>query len=186
MLTAQEYYRDPEVQERIAEYCGGSAQEPELCTAEYLVGYGEALIGNLAPEPYVSTPKKGFHYILDNGLDIFRSLWDRVHTLGVLDVEYFNLDHPGAVYLDQVGVFKKIEPVYRAILDVYGRYGIQPLVLMTGQGYHFSFQIQSGTKTDLMLEGMGNLIDSLEGKYQVNLSKRHRHVSLRQIGRAHV
>ena len=179
MLTAREYYRDPEVQERIAEYCGGSAQEPELCTAEYLVGYGEALIGTPAPEPYISTPKKGFHNILDDGLDIFRSLWDRVHTLGVLDVEYFNMDYPGTVYLDQVGVFRKIEPVYSAIMEVYSRYGIQPLVIMTGQGYHFSFQIQSGTKTDLMLEGLGRLIDSLEGKYRVNLSKRHRHVSLR-------
>jgi hypothetical protein len=179
MLTPVEYYRDPEVKERIAEYCGGSAQEPELCTAEYLVGYGESLIGTPAPEPYLSTPKAGFHYILDKGLDIFRSLWDRVHTLGVLDVEYYNIDYPGEVYLNQAGVFKKLEPVYHTILEVYARYGIQPLVLMTGQGYHFSFQIQSGTKTDLMLESFGNLIDSLQGKYEVELSKRHRKVSLR-------
>lgn len=179
MLTPAEYYRDPEVRERIAEYCGGSAQEPELCTAEYIVGYGEALIGTPAPEPYVSTPKAGFNSVLSKGLDIFRSLWDRVHTLGVLDVEYFNMDYPGEVYLNQEGVFKKLEPVYRAIKGVYERYGIQPLVLMTGQGYHFSFQIQSGTKTDLMLESLGHLIDSLEGKYTVTVDKRHRQVSTR-------
>jgi len=41
MLTLQEYYQDPEVRERIAEYCGGTAREPELCTAEYIVGYGK-------------------------------------------------------------------------------------------------------------------------------------------------
>lgn len=180
MLTAGEYYRDPEVQERIAEYCGGSAQEPELWTAEYLVGYGEALIGTPALEPYVSTPKTGFHNVLESGLDIFRSLWDRVHTLGVLDVEYFNMDDPGQVYVNQVGVFKKLELVYQPILDVYSHYGIQPMVLMTGRGYHFAFQIQSGTKTDLMLESLGHLIDSLEGKYQATTSgKRHRAVSLR-------
>ncbi|MCX6354837.1 MAG: hypothetical protein NTZ78_08040 [Candidatus Aureabacteria bacterium] len=179
MLTPTEYYRDPEVRERIAEYCGGSAQEPELCTAEYLVGYGEALIGNLAPEPYISTPKNGFNSILENGLDIFRSLWDKVHTLGVLDVEYYNMDYPGEVYLNPSSVFKKIEPVYRAIKEVYARYGIQPMVMMTGQGYHFSFQIQSGTKTDLMLESLGHLIDSLKGKYSVTVDKRHRRVSAR-------
>jgi hypothetical protein len=179
MLTAKEYYRDPEVQERIAEYCGGTAREPELCTAEYLVGYGEALIGTPAPEPFVSQPKSGFHYILGRGLDIFRSLWDRVHTLGVLDLEYFNKDYPGEIYYDQVGIFRRLEPVYEAIKKLYRSYGIQPLVLTTGQGYHFSFQIQSGTKTDLMLEDIGNVIDSLEGKYCSASSKRPSKVSPR-------
>ncbi|MCX6358094.1 MAG: hypothetical protein NT045_09545, partial [Candidatus Aureabacteria bacterium] len=85
----------------------------------------------------------------------------------------------GEVYLNQSGVFKKLEPVYKAIKEIYARYGIQPMVLMTGQGYHFSFQIQSGTKTDLTLESLGKTIDSLEGKYRVTVNKRHRKVSLR-------
>jgi hypothetical protein len=179
MLTPIDYYRDPEVQERIAEYCGGSALEPELCTAEYLVGYGTALEGIDAIEPYISQPKTGFHKILENGLDIFRSLWDQANIIGVLDVEYFNLDFPGEVYLDQVGVFQKVEPLYQAIRELYQAYEIQPLTLMTGQGYHFSFQVQSGTKADLTLEKLGQLSDSLEGKYRATASKRHRPVSLR-------
>ena len=112
MLTAADYYKNPEVRERIAEYCGGTAKEPALCTCEYLVGYGEALLGIPAPEPYISTPKEGFTSILDRGLDIFRSLWDRVYLPGVLDIEYFNLDSPGAIYLDQVGIFRRLEPIY--------------------------------------------------------------------------
>ncbi len=179
MLTPAEYYRDPEVQERIAEYCGGSAREPELCTAEYIVGYGEALMGIPAPEPYVSTPTKGFHSILEKGLDFFRSLWDRTHVLGVLDIEYFNLDYPGEVYYDQEVTFRKIEPVYQAILAIFREYGIDPLTIMTGQGYHYSFQVQSGTKAALMLEDVGVLTDSLVAKYRGKLSKRHRPVSLR-------
>lgn len=179
MLTPVDYYRDTDVRERIAEYCGGSAQEPELCSAEYLVGYGEALLGAPAAGPYISTPRNGFSAILGKGLDIFRSLWDKIHTLSVLDVVYYNLDYPGEAYVNQAGVFKKLEPVYRSARDVYARYGIQPTAMLTGQGYHFSFQIQSGTKTDLMLESIGKLIDSLEGKYRVALDKRHRKVSIR-------
>ncbi|MFH1038885.1 MAG: hypothetical protein V1789_09500 [PVC group bacterium] len=179
MLTPAEYYRDPEVQERIAEYCGGTAREPELCTAEYIVGYGEALIGIPAPEPYISRPTKGFHFILEKGLDCFRSLWDWMHILGVLDIEYFNLDYPGEVYYDQEVTFRKIEPVYQAILNIFRGYGIEPLTIMTGQGYHFSFQIRSGTKAALMLEDAGVLTDSLVAKYRGKLSKRHQPVSLR-------
>ncbi|MDP8214642.1 MAG: hypothetical protein RAO92_09150 [Candidatus Euphemobacter frigidus] len=179
MLTPTEYYRDPEVRERIAEYCGGTAREPELCTAEYIVGYGEALLGIPAPEPYISTPLAGFNAILEKGLDFFRSIWDKVHLLGLLDIEYLNLDYPGEVYFDQVTTFKKIEPVYQSILSIYREYGIQPLTIMTGQGYHFSFQIQSGTKTALMLEDVGLLNQSLIKKYPGTLSQRHRPVSLR-------
>ncbi len=184
MLTAAEFYQDPEVQERIAEYCGGSAREPELCTAEYIVGYGESLQGIPAPEPYVSTPPQGFHDILKQGLDIFRSVWDKTHILGVLDIEYFNLDYPGEVYFDQIKTFRKLEPVYGSIREIFRGYGIEPLTIMTGQGYHFSFQIKSGTKAALMLEDVGNLTGSLEEKYRGKLSKRHRPVSLR-YGRAY-
>jgi hypothetical protein len=183
MLTAAEFYRDPEVQERIAEYCGGTAREPGLCTAEYIVGYGESLQGIPAPEPYVSTPPKGFYSILEKGLDIFRSIWDKSHILGVLDVEYLNLDYPGEVYYDQVETFRKIEPVYESILGVFRSYGIEPLTIMTGQGYHFSFQVQSGTRAALMLEDVGSLTDSIREKYRGKLSKRHRPVSAR-YGRA--
>ncbi len=183
MLTAAEFYRDPEVRERIAEYCGGTAREPELCTAEYLVGYGEALQGIPAPEPYVSTPPRGFNRILEQGLDVFRSLWDKAHVLGVLDIEYFNLDYPGEVYFDQVRTFEKLEPVYLSILEIFRGYGIEPLTIMTGQGYHFSFQVKSGSRAALMLEDVGSLTGSLEEKYRGRLSKRHRPVSFR-YGRA--
>ena len=179
MLNPYQYYRSAEVRERIAEYCGGTAREPALCTCEYMVGYGEALIGIPAPEPYVSTPRTGFDYILDKGLDIFRSLWDRVSLPGVLDIEYFNLDYPGQVYFDQVGTFERMEPVYRTILELFRSYEIEPLVLMTGQGYHFSFQVQAGTRAALRLEDFGKLNPSLAEKYRQTRSKRHRPVSLR-------
>jgi len=183
MLTAQEFYRVPAVRERIAEYCGGSAREPQLCSAEYLVGYGEALLGTPAPEPYVSVPTDKLGMLLDRGLDIFRSIWDNHHLLGVLDVEYFNLDHPGQVYFDQVDTFQRLEPIYRAILEVFVSFGIKPLTLMTGQGYHFSFQVQAGTEAVLLLEDIGKLGPSLEKKYRETGSKRRRPVSLR-YGRA--
>jgi len=155
--------------------------EPELFSAEYLVGYGEALLGIPAPEPYESVPPSGFESILEKGLDIFRSVWDRSHLLGVLDVEYFNLDHPGEIYFDQVGIFNRLEPVYQAILETFVSYEIKPLTLMTGQGYHFSFQIQAGTKAALLLEDIGRINPSLVERYKNcgSNSKRSREVSLR-------
>jgi len=175
-MNQAEYYRDPDVRERIAEYCGGSAMEPELCTAEYLVGYGQAVD---QPGGYVSTPKEGFTWILDNGLDIFRSIWDKNHTLGILDVEYVNMDFPGHIYLHQRDTFRRLESIYEVILGVFDRFEIGPMVNVTGQGYHFAFQIQSATRADLRLEKLGRIIDSVKAKYESSGSKRHRPVSLR-------
>lgn len=180
MINQVKFYRDSNVRERIAQYCGGFSSDPKSFTAEYLVGYGESLQWDKThPYGFVSIPKKGFPWILEKGLDILRSNWDRESTLGILDVEYFNIDYPGEAYAYPRRTFEKLEPLYQAILRVFSRFGIKPLAIMTGQGYHLSTRISRRIKTELELEELGTVPPSLEGKYASTSPHRPRHVSYR-------
>ena len=161
-MPDKEFYRNTHVRKRIAEYCGGEAHDPDGFSAQYLVGYGTALQEeDIHARNFISTSKDKFDWILGKGLDIFRSVSDMNYTVGVLDVEYFNMDFPGKVYLQPEEVFTKMEVVYRAILKVFQRLDIYPLVIMTGQGYHFAFQIKRESKTNKALEKIGKLSDNL-------------------------
>lgn len=177
MLNQVEFYNDEDVQKRIAEYCGGVPDDVSSFTAEYIVGYGEALQWKGIERGYVSSPNEGFHWMLNKGLDIFRSVWDKQNTLSILDIEYFNTDAGGDIYLKQKTNFNKIEPVYNLIVDIYKSYGLEPLTIMTGQGYHFSVRIKRNSVADKMLEEIGSISSPLEGKYLTSTGRRHRFVS---------
>jgi len=147
-------------------------------TAEYLVGYGEFLRKeDLSQEEFLSTSEDGFFWILEKGLDISRSILDRQSILSVLDIEYFNLDYPGEPYLYPEETFQKLEAVYNAVLTVYYRFNIIPLVVMTGRGYHFTCRVALGTETERKLEEIGRIEDTLAGKYATSCGRRHRSVS---------
>lgn len=182
MINPVEYYASPHVRERIAEYCGGSGAEPLSFTAEYLVGYGMYL-KSAEHKEFVSSDVSGFGWILDHGLDIFRSNWDKECTVAVLDVEYYNTDYPGDIYYDPYKCFQKLEPLYAHIQRKLDEWKIPHLTLMTGQGYHFTWRIPADTAADHELESIGRVDDSLAGKYGVTSTHRHRRVSV-QHGRA--
>jgi len=57
MLNQVEYYKDKNVREHIAEYCGSSSETPGEFTAEYMVGYGEALLWEGRQEAFISALK---------------------------------------------------------------------------------------------------------------------------------
>lgn len=161
-MPDKEFYRNAQVRKRIAEYCGGEEHDPDGFSAQYLVGYGTALQEeDINARNFISTSKDKFNWILDKGLDIFRSVSDMNYTVGVLDIEYFNMDFPGKVYLQPEEVFGRMEVVYKAILKVFHRLEIHPLVIMTGQGYHFAFQIKRESKANKALEKIGKLSDNL-------------------------
>jgi hypothetical protein len=79
--------------------------------------------------------------LLAAGVDISRSLWDARHLLLHLDLDYHNTDAPSEPFTHPIEVFFKLQPVYRACQRVLARFGITPLVLMTGRGYHFTGRI---------------------------------------------
>jgi len=171
-------YKDCNVRERIAEFCGGEASNPSQFTAEYLVGYGDSLGSEgLSQGGLLSTSPNEFISILDKGLDIFRSIWDRQSILGILNTDYFNLDFPGEAYLHPEETFEKLEPVYNAVLTVLCRLNIIPLVVMSGRGYYFISRVALGTEAEKKLEEIGRIEDTLAGKYATASGRRHRSVS---------
>lgn len=186
MLNQVEYYRSPDVRERIREYCGTTDENGKTrLTAEYVVGYGEALLWDGREEAFLSIPKDDMDYLFEKGLDVFRSNWDRIATLGVMDVEYFNIDYPGEIYLNPQRCFEQIEPTRQAVRAIFRKYGIPFIEIMTGQGYHFSTRVLRDTAADAELIEIGQVNDSVRGKYahpNPN-SRRHRYVSL-QHGRS--
>ncbi|MFH1956866.1 MAG: hypothetical protein ABIJ15_00130 [bacterium] len=177
-MTIVEYYENPFIRKRIAEYCGGRREEPSSFTAQYLVGYGVSLLESRNIE-FMSAPKEYFDWILKKGLDIYRSAWDIDSTLAVLDVEYFNLDSPGVIYKNPEETFELIEKAYEKILVVFKRFGITPLTIMTGQGYHFAFKISRHSDADMGLEKIGSVPDTLKIKYRTVKGRRKRFVSIR-------
>lgn len=174
MLNQVEYYKDENVRERIAEYCGGTALNPSELTAEYLVGYGEALQWEGKSEPFQSAQREDFHQLLDRGLDVFRSNWDRASTLGVMDIEYFNTDYPGDIYLNPERCFLALEPTREAIKRTFKRFEIPTIESMTGQGYHFSTRAVRNSAADAELISLGKVHESPADKYANPTGRRSR------------
>jgi hypothetical protein len=182
-----EFYKNRNVRKRIAEYCGGNGLDTStFTTANNLVGYGElSEKGSVIYERFVFSPENhSFGWILDKGLDIFRSVWDKENVLGILDMEYYNLDFPGEAYLNQEDTFAKLEPVYESVLKIFYRFNIRPLVIMTGQGYHFAFQIKQNSRAYKELEELGQVNESLYNDESSGYNHCSREASVSQ-GRAY-
>lgn len=156
MSTIREYYAHASVRRRIAEYCGGIPEEPGAFSCIYLVGYGAAMGRGISAEPHASVEKKRFADLLKAGVDILRSVWDRTALLGVLDIEYVNWDYPAEVFFRPAEVFSRIEPLYQVIRRSFRAYGIEPLTILTGQGYHFVFRIPKDSEAFALLAAHGS------------------------------
>lgn len=179
ITTPQEYYNCPAVQKRLAEYCGGQTVDPESFTTEYLSGMSETLkLDRFSEEYFFSTSRSSFFWLLEQGVDLFRAAWDRDATIGLLDVEYFSLTYPGEAYFNPERIFTLMEPLYRRIQRTFHRFGIQPLAIMTGQGYHFVFKVNFASRVHAHLIELGRIEKSLITKYNSPNGRRTRPVPL--------
>ncbi|MHB9155308.1 MAG: hypothetical protein ACYC5N_06385 [Endomicrobiales bacterium] len=177
--TPQQFYQSEAVQQRLAEYCGGNPLDPESFSTEYLSGVSETLKQDRFSEEYFfSASRSSFFWLLEHGVDLFRAVWDRTSTLGVLDMEYFNLVYPAEAYFNPGEVFTSLEPIYRRIEKVFRRFSLHPLPIMTGQGYHFSFRIDFSSPVHAQLVALGKLEQTLVGKYSAPSGSRTRPVPL--------
>jgi hypothetical protein len=137
--TLADYYADPFVRLRMREYCGAIGATPATCV------YFAAV--NASDGPHASWdrasrfPIDAYAVLLSGGADIARSMWDRSNLLVHLDIDYQNVDTPGEPYHHSIEVFHKLEPVYRATVQVLRRVGLPLLALMTGRGYHFTGRV---------------------------------------------
>jgi hypothetical protein len=134
------YYRSPEVRARIAEYCGGVPEAPEAFAACSIAGYGGRRGLHEEEGAPVAVGKAEWATLLAEGADVCRSLADRDGAVLQLDVDYTNPDDRAEAYREPAKCFARLEPVYQVVHDVLARYGIQPLAVMTGRGYHFTLR----------------------------------------------
>lgn len=185
-----EYYRNIDVHRRIEEFCGG-----EKFSCEYMVGFGEFLARNGYRRPLRLTNRQDeFFGMMDQGLDLFRAVWDKKATLAVWDVEYFNLDTWHGLYRNQLLHFKLMEPVYLAIEELLAEYGIPHINDSTSSGYHFISLIPFSSPVHRKLAQIGYPEESLLEKNSKTNGvddKRSRRVPVRAargysaIGRLH-
>ena len=188
MLTPVEFYRDIDVVRRILEYCGvsdtdglrigeGALKEnealssmAEAMTAEYVAGEGDQLLRTRGKRQSSRYPSQ-LGELLDAGLNISRSVWDRQSITFFFDVEYCSDKYKGETYANPQQVFRKLEPVYRCIWDSFREFGITPMTIATGQGYHFVFKVDSYKDDEVTLPAkelvrLGFLEDTVKGKYE--------------------
>jgi len=194
MLNTHDFYRDPEVIKRILEYCGvpaiatknfkvkdGSLNNQlkdisKHITVEYLSGWGEHFQRTKGKKASSLTPEH-LGVLLESDLNIFRSVWDKQKITFVMDIEYLSHKFPGEAYVNPVDTFWKMEPVYRCFWDTLQEYNITPMTLVTGQGYHFVFDVNSYnvshknpnkevTATAKQLVELGHVEETLKGKYE--------------------
>lgn len=165
MLTVKDYYKDPEVRKRILEYCGAPGTDPAKISACYMVGFGPAFAHREGF--YESAPPEwGFDWFLEEGLDVFRSTWDAEDLVAVFDVEYVNHDNPALIYQEPEYGYGRLEPFLETACRIFDEYGLDPLILMTGQGYHFSFRVSKESSVYDELAELGSNFWTLAAKYE--------------------
>ncbi len=212
--TGEQFYKRPEVAKRILEYCGvpaeltadfgveegvsllqDSARLRELTksmTVEFLSGWGERFLKDYGKKHSSRFPEQ-LGELFDKGVNIFRSIWDKEKVTFCLDIEYVSKTNPAEVYLDAAEVYRQLEPTYQCVKDIYREYGIDPMIVSTGQGYHYIFDVDSYTdpshrnvtEVGNLLADLGDLEESLQDKYDnvPNKTKGRRPVK-HDLGRA--
>ena len=158
------FYRSRAVRHRILEYCG--AEDSGVSTAWGMAGFGGArhlVEGDGSPVVY-SAPDR-LERLLDEGADVARCLGDDRGSLVLLDVDYVNHEDPVEAYRDPALCFETLEPVYRAVKAWFRSYGLRPLVVMTGQGYHLIGQVSLESRAHDALVSRGRIGEPLRAKY---------------------
>jgi hypothetical protein len=137
-VSAPEFYRNAAVRERVRQYCGGGGLRALTCRR----------LTAMSPHQHTPTweqaatyPPDALDELFSDGADIARSLWDTDHLLVHLDVDYHNIDFPAEPFTHPMEVLFKLEPVYRACRRVLAQFGLAPLGLVTGRGYHFTGRV---------------------------------------------
>jgi len=177
-MDISEFYRHPLIRYRLAEYCGGSDSDPASFTTAYLVGVSEKFVREkISPTVYFSVSREQFDWLLEKNVDLFRAVWDRENILGILDIEYFNLNYPGEAYFNPQKIFYQMEDIYQRIVRLFTDLGMNYLSIMTGQGYHFSFRISKKSPVFSQLASLGYLEDTLKAKYNTTQGRRKHIVS---------
>jgi len=155
--TLREYYKHPSVRRRMREFLGGSSRQS--VTATYITA-ADGLTNYVQPAPPSSLAK-----FLDAGLEVERSLWDSRSLHIDLDIEYVNFDSPSAAWTDPARAFELQRPVIDATLRTLRWVGIDPLVLVTGRGFHLVWSVDRESTVFRRLARLGHVNAGLAARY---------------------
>lgn len=155
-MTAQSaegarFYSDSDVQTRIREYCGATADRGPTCV----------FVSELKPDGFATwdgaprRPPAALPALFEAGWDISRSLRDTESLVVFFEVDAADPGAPEDALLRPAQTFFNLEPVYRAIQSELARYQLPLLDIMTGRGYHFSGQLPLTAPIVERLAGLG-------------------------------
>jgi hypothetical protein len=150
----QNYYQNPDVRARIREFIGATTVHEPSC--EFLAA-GDAA----AFPPFKSYSPRSLDFLLDDGLEICRSLWDRDTLIADFDIEYVNFDNPAEAFVDPERVFAIQKPVQQTIQQLLEEYRIKPLHVLSGRGHHFVWRIEQSSDDFKKLSALGQGLPSL-------------------------
>jgi hypothetical protein len=201
-----EYYSHPIVSKAIAQFCGAEnlplnfqLTNTENKLNDWLCEYLAITNVNIAEEKSGRAPARSIkNKFLTDVLnwqptsEIFMSLWQKEsinsqekllpsRSIFVIDSEYYHKEYPERFLVDQLGVFKLIEPAYQIITEKLRQYGFNYNTVMTGKGYHFFTQISNKSPILEKIIEIGQKVDpALKGLQEAipNDSKRDRTVPL--------
>ncbi len=156
-VMLRRYYRNTSVRRRMHEFLGATRTKP--ATTVYIVG-NNGWSGYLGPSP----PSYLWRY-LESRMDVERSLWDRASLIFDFDLEYHNFDSPAAAWLDPNRAFSLQLPFVNAALDVLDEAGIEPLILISGRGFHLLWSIAQSSPAFHSLAALGQVPPTLEAQY---------------------
>src|ERR1019366_6446878 len=158
----RQYYRNRSVRKRMREFLGGT--DGAKATATYIVGT-DGRSGYSLPSPPSLLPE-----YLESGMDVERSLWDRDSLIVDIDLEYENFDSPVAAWLDPERAFGLQVPVLDATLRILGHAGLDPLILVSGRGFHLVWAIARNSRAFRRLAQLGRVPPTLEARYSQSCS----------------
>lgn len=153
-----DYYQATQVRARLCDFLGGPV--PDQSPTVYVTGEGKN------PEVrFVPRTTSTLWSCLDEGLDVGRSLWDRVWLIAHLDFEYVNFDFPAEPYINPLRTFALQSPVVETASAILRGYGIQPLRLVSGRGHHLVWKIRRQAEACGRLAWAGRVTDSARHRY---------------------
>ena len=160
------YYRSEAVRQRLAEYgCGRPPGEPPTFGALEIGGYGGPRRWRQRGGGPVRFRLAYVPSVLRQGADLYRSLADGSGTLLVLRIEYLHRAGLAEVFQHPGLCFERLEVVHQAVRQVFSRYDLVPLALMSARGYDYVLHLPASGLLYRFLVRLGSREETLPAGY---------------------
>lgn len=151
------FYRDADVRQRMREFLGGT--NLHNATAVFIAGTDGY------SDYHLQSPPAELPEYLEGALEVDRSLWDRESLIADIDLEYTNFDNPAMPWLDPQYAFEVQQPVLDVTCQVLADFGIDPLILVSGRGFHLLWAVRRNSRAFRRLVASGRIPASLRARY---------------------